>query len=241
MKLFLLLSVFYFSLATQAAFTSFAWEKNAAVYQAIQTHSFNQDLKNGTLSRKRFEYYQAQDALYLKEFAKALAILASKVEERETVLSLLEFAKNALQEGQLAQGEMNPSNLAYTSYLLATAALKTPAELASALLPCFWIYLELGKTFQPHIFPTHPYRKWIESYASPSYETSVNTMKRITDQLAEQASPLIHEKMLESFQTAFRWEWYFWEAAYTQEKWKPVLTLPGFSPDSKDSTDQMPF
>jgi thiaminase/transcriptional activator TenA len=44
-----------------------------------------------------------------------------------------------------AKVESAPANLAYTSYLLATVGFGSYAEGISAVLPCYWIYWEVGK------------------------------------------------------------------------------------------------
>ena len=41
-----------------------------------------------------------------------------------------------------------PTNLAYTSYLLATAHAGPFHEAVAALLPCYWIYWEVGKELE---------------------------------------------------------------------------------------------
>src|SRR5262249_58258646 len=43
------------------------------------------------------------------------------------------------------QAEEAPTTLAYTSYLLATTRGGSYAEGAGAVLPCYWIYWEVGK------------------------------------------------------------------------------------------------
>src|SRR6266568_5378133 len=43
------------------------------------------------------------------------------------------------------QAEPAPANLAYTSYLLATVSTGSYAEGVGAVLPCYWIYAEVGK------------------------------------------------------------------------------------------------
>ena len=56
-----------------------AWKFSSKIIEAIKAHPFNQELMDGTLSLDKFAYYVEQDTLYLQEFARCLAVLASKV------------------------------------------------------------------------------------------------------------------------------------------------------------------
>ena len=51
-----------------------------------------------------------------------------------------------------------------------------PVALAS-LIPCFYLYNVLGQYMQQKkIAPDNPYRLWIESYSSPTFQTSTQYM-----------------------------------------------------------------
>jgi len=55
------------------AFHRNIWESITDIYQAIIQHPFNEELAQGTLPREKFAFYMQQDALYLADFARALA------------------------------------------------------------------------------------------------------------------------------------------------------------------------
>jgi hypothetical protein len=94
-------------------------------------------LTDGTLSRDRFRFYAVQDALYLREFARALALTAARAPEDDWIVMLSDHAANALRvERSLHESffvefgvgpdavratPLAPTNVAYTRYLLATA------------------------------------------------------------------------------------------------------------------------
>lgn len=198
-----------------------AWHQIETVYVQIKAHPFNQELMRGTLSKERFKYYSQQDALYLPNYSRALAVLATRLENSEASATALQLAGEAAMEGSPPSGTMNPSTFNYINFLLAEAAFKTPEELAAALLPCFWIYLQLARDLKQETGEANPYYYWIKSYSSSKYETSVNKMRRLTDQLADGLSEKQVKKMLTSFEMASRLEWYFWEAAYSHLEWLP--------------------
>src|ERR1700728_3690300 len=59
-------------------FCEAAWADTAALRAAIDALPFNRELAAGTLARERFQFYITQDALYLGQFSRALAIAAAK-------------------------------------------------------------------------------------------------------------------------------------------------------------------
>ena len=78
-----------------------AWSLSKSVIQAIKNHPFNQELMKGTLARDKFAYYIEQDTLYLQDFARCHALLASKA-SLEDMKSFLTYSNQSLiveQEG----------------------------------------------------------------------------------------------------------------------------------------------
>src|SRR5919201_6987207 len=63
-------------------FSREAWERNAAIYEAIRAMPFNAQLASGSLSESRFKHYITQDAHYLVGFGRALALAAAKARMR---------------------------------------------------------------------------------------------------------------------------------------------------------------
>ena len=214
----------------QSSFSVLAREKIMPIYQEILHHPFNQELKAGTLSKDKFEFYKRQDAIYLKEFAKSLTILAAKMDDPDDAQRILKLALACLQEESIARGyqeevemEAMPATLFYTNYLLNVAAYKSREELAAALLPCFWIYLLVAEDLRAHISVENPYAGWFREYGSDSYRESVQTMIDLTDRLASKLNPQGRDKMMEAYVMASRFEWLFWDDAYKKASFWPDL------------------
>ncbi len=216
------------------SFTAHLWQTIEPIYQQILAHPFNQELAAGSLSRQRFQFYLQQDALYLTDFARALALLGSRSEGAERVVSFLNFALGAIvAERSLHESYFRlyniqpeatyaPACFAYTRFLLASAALD-PYEVAmAAVLPCFWIYREVGSAIYRTAQPNNPYQQWIETYAGEAFAQVVQQALDITDSLAEQTTAAMREKMTAAFVTASRLEWLFWDSAYRLETWQPA-------------------
>jgi thiaminase (transcriptional activator TenA) len=57
-------------------FTEELWQSIERIYAAILRHPFLTGLTDGSLPRESFQFYALQDALYLREFARALSLAA---------------------------------------------------------------------------------------------------------------------------------------------------------------------
>ncbi len=135
------------------SFCEDAWAATAALRAAIHTLPFNVELAAGTLSRERFRFYIQQDALYLGQFARVLAIAAAKAPDPAILQAFTQFSLGALTVEQAlherylaafgvsaadaARAEPAPDCLAYTSFLMAAAHHEPWEVLIAALVPCF--------------------------------------------------------------------------------------------------------
>ncbi len=216
-------------------FTDKLWIRTLPIYHAILKHPFNQELMRGTLPKEKFQFYIKQDALYLTDFSRALALLAAKSSSQANVVMFLKFSEGAIvaerglhefyfQEFQTTLDvDYAPSCFAYTNYLLATASLRSYEEAAGALLPCFWIYREVGTYIYKNAAPNNPYQKWIDMYSSDEYGKVVDQAIDFVEALFDQSGIETRMKMAIAFDTSSRLEWLFWDGAYRMEQWKPEI------------------
>lgn len=216
-------------------FSQAAWAANLPLYERILAMPFNRELMDGTLAENRFEHYIIQDAHYLEGFARALSLASAKGATADHVVQFAEAAKTAiiversLHEdffqrfgitGQaFSASQPSPVCDHYVSYLLRTAALD-PFEVAlAALLPCFWVYLEVGKHIHARARQPNPYRAWIDTYAGEAFETAVREVIATTDEEASHASARTLAAMHKAFTRATELEWMFWDSAYHMRGW----------------------
>lgn len=195
----------------------------------IHAHPFNQSLANGTLPQATFKHYIEQDALYLADFSKALAITAGRLSNTQHARAFLHFALSAIQaEQDMHQGYLgniqakrqSPACFMYTNYLLKTASLACVEEAVACLLPCFWVYREVGKAIAAHSTPNNPYSDWINLYSSQAFDQSVETMIHITNTLGLSASKTTQDNMHTAFVQSTQLEWLFWDGAFHQTNWR---------------------
>ncbi len=216
-------------------FTADLWRSIEPIYAAILRHPFVMGLTDGSLPRSSFQFYAVQDALYLREFARALSIAAARAPRDEWITMFNEHAagalkvERALHEGffrefglatdDVASTPLAPTNLAYTSYLLAVAHAAPFHEAVAALLPCYWIYWEVGKALERSGSPDPLYARWIGTYASTEFGEVVQGVLDCADRLAAEVRPAELEAMKRHFITTSRYEWMFWDMGLRREAW----------------------
>ncbi len=216
-------------------FTADLWLSIEPVYAEILAHPFLRGLTDGTLPEECFRHYVLQDAAYLREYARALSLAGVRSPDESALLMFNEHSAGAisversLHEGflkdlgvtqQEAQAtEASPTTLAYTSFLLKTATLGDHPEVLGAVLPCYWIYREVGKTLLERGSPVPRYRKWIDTYGSEEFGSLVEAVLDLTDRVCEDLNPAQKARVREAFVITSRYEWMFWDAAWRLEGW----------------------
>jgi thiaminase/transcriptional activator TenA len=114
---------------------------------------------------------------------------------------------------------MAPTCQAYTSYLLSVAYARPFHEVLAVVLPCYWIYWEVGKALIEKGSPDVMYQKWIDTYASDIFAESVEAVMDITNEAAMSLPESDRAQMLHHFITTSRYEWMFWDMGYRKEQW----------------------
>ena len=91
--------------------------------------------------------------------------------------------------------------------------------LVAAILPCFWIYHDVGTRIARHTVADNFYQPWIDTYAAPGFAESVQDVIRITDRAAAAAGDAERHAMARAFIRSAQYEWLFWDSAYRLEAW----------------------
>ncbi|MBO0824789.1 MAG: thiaminase II, partial [Actinobacteria bacterium] len=111
------------------------------------------------------------------------------------------------------------TTLAYTSYLLATAWGGSYAEGVGAVLPCYWIYWEVGKELRRRGSPDPRYQKWIDTYGGEEFGGVVREVLEVADRLGPGIGPAERTLVRRHFRATSRYEWMFWDMGYRKESW----------------------
>lgn len=205
------------------------------IWQESKDHPFILEIKAGTLPPEIFRFYLIQDRYYLEQFSKihlkaaelaidkevrscfldgVKSLEAAEISVRKTFFKELKVSKE-----EISQTPIAPAAYHYTSHMYREVESKSIARIAAALLPCYWLYQEIGEELIANGSPDPLYQRWIETYDSGSYQSAVRRQIQLTDQLALQASLDEQLLMKQAFIVSSYEELNFWEMAYTKQKW----------------------
>ncbi len=221
--------------AGDSRLTDALWAGVTDIYRSILAHPFLTGLTDGSLPPESFAYYVLQDSLYLRSYAAALAAMAGRATDTGDTRMFARHAAGAiaveeeLHDSLLAElgigaeaaaaVEPAPTTLAYTSYLLATVSGGSYAEGVAAVLPCYWIYWEVGQELLRRGSPDPRYQRWIDTYGGEEFGEVVQEVLAVTDRLGPGLASLERARVHRHFRTSSRYEWMFWDAGYRKESW----------------------
>ncbi len=210
-----------------------AWQHTTELRAAIHALPFNRELAAGTLRQDRFQFYIRQDAAYLEQYARILALAGARGPDGAILRLFAESALEAVAVEQALHGayfkqfgldpaappEPSPDCLGYTSFLLATAYHDPWEVLLGALLPCFWLYWDVGTAIAREAAEGNPYKAWIDTYADEAFGNAVKAVIAATDAAAATASDTVRQRMTTAFVRSCQYEWLFWDGAYQLRGW----------------------
>lgn len=206
------------------------WNSIGEIYDGILSSPFIKELTDGTLEFEKFKFYITQDYLYLKEYGKVLLKAGIASGNSGNMLMFMDHVKNSLSvEKQLhtyyigkwnideSVVEMSPTNRAYTNFLHVVADSEPFPNIVAAVLPCYWIYLRVGKELSKRGSPNEDYGRWIRAYGlDPNYERAVVNVINLLDSFELTDEQI---KQVEfNFKVASTYEFMFWDSAYRLER-----------------------
>ena len=221
--------------ASRPGWTGRLWAEIEPVYDAILDHPFIKGLASGELGVDSFVQFISQDTHYLQDYVRTLLTLAAKAPDFAATKMLTTHAAAAAaaetglhaelmtdlgrDPAELLAFDARPTTRAYTSFMLATVFTGSFADGLTAIIPCFWIYAEVGQHLKQAGSPNPVYQRWIDSYGSDDYLREVLLALELTDRVGLSLAPAAEAAARRHFRTAARYEWMFWDAAYRQETW----------------------
>lgn len=199
-----------------------AWQKSIDIINATISHPFNQEMMDGTLAYNKFSYYIEQDSIWLHDFGRCNSIIAAKIKS-EYAHIFLRHANNCFASEKeifvknpdiVKTGLIAPATIGFSSYLVNICATESIELAIAAILPCFWAYREVGLSIAKNSLNNNAYANWIKNYSSEAFSESVDEVIKIFDELGENTTNEIREKMLDVFYKSTCFEWHFWNNAY---------------------------
>ena len=199
------------------------WVDNAGLAREALAHPFVRGVADGTLPRQVFSGYVAQDAFFLEAFARAYALALVASPDTATVLAFAGLIAGVRDElsmhaGYAARWGVDPSTtspaeatLAYTEFLLATAATGTVGLVCAAMTPCMRLYAYLGQSLAVEgVAADSPYGSWVTAYADPAFGGLADQLEALLDAHANDT-----EIVRAAYGRAMRLEVAFFDAAYS--------------------------
>lgn len=150
------------------------------VWEASFHHPFVKGIGDGTLPLECFRFYVMQDAYYLSHFARVQALGAVKATDLYTTSRLANHAQGTYEAelklhenfskrlGITNEEKKNfkpaPTAYAYASHMYRAAYSGHLGDVIAAILPCYWLYYEIGEKLRG-CTPEEPiYQEWIGTY-----------------------------------------------------------------------------
>ena len=203
------------------------WKKSARIYDSILGLDFLNELSKGTLSNHAFARYIAQDEIYLKNYYKQMYMLADLMEDEQDRNLFLSFAQSGM-EGEKALHDMliekygidtdvKPSMVtaSYNAHICEGIATGNPCVALASVLPCMWIYNQVGLHILNHSkLEGNPYKEWILEYGQEELTTGVNKVLKMIDVWAAKADKETREMMDHYYLKAALYEYAFWDYGY---------------------------
>ncbi|WGX97492.1 TenA family protein [Nocardioides sp. L-11A] len=211
------------------------WDAIEPTHLRILEHPFITGLTTGELAPDAFLRFLAQDTYYVNEYARSLAALSSTAPTMALTRSLLEHASGAVAAESTLHAELvamlggppdllarvvpSPTAAAYVDFVTARVHTGSFFTGLAAVLPCMWVYAEVGVHLVASGSSDPAYQRWIDNYAGSGYLEEVDRILDDVDALAQVVGGEERARAAEVALTATRYEWMFWDAAYAGEQW----------------------
>ena len=204
--------------------TAALWAAGGETWHQILDLPFVRALGEGTLDEDLFAFYLDQDALYLRDYSRALATLSARADTAEAQVHWAAGAHEAiaaesqLHEGWLANrarlGGPSPITMGYTNFLRASAAGDDYVVGAAAILPCYWLYEEVGAVLSSQNHADHPYAEWLSMYGGEEFAADVARSLAEVERAFEAASPAQRVRAARAYLSACVYEREFFDQAH---------------------------
>ncbi|OFL46177.1 thiaminase II [Nosocomiicoccus sp. HMSC067E10] len=221
-------------------FSEKARELSKKFWDGSHTHPFVKGLADGTLSDESFRYYLIQDGYYLIHFSRLFGEIADRAEDKETK-DIMTRNREDLEAGEIAVREdffkdQNISDEEFDNTEVAPTADHYIAHMyrqivesedyigvaVAGMLPCPWLYQDIGAELVKHKSPVPIYQSWIDTYVTDEFNNLTERHIELCDKLYDKATEDQKERMLNAFYMSVRFEYLFFDMSYKQEEWVQI-------------------
>ena len=204
-------------------------ERHSALWERMVHHPFVVEMGEGTLPTEKFKRYFLQDYVFVGDLVSLTAQGIAKAPDFDAASRLHSFLSGILDpendlflrafdilgasEEEYSSASASPTTRAFGDFLVRTGLEGSFEEIITVLYVTEATYLDWGtRLISEGKKPDNPiYQEWIDIHGPPVLGSLVEWMGQYLD-----ASDLSTQrtKIDGKFQTALRYEYLFWEAAY---------------------------
>lgn len=208
-----------------------AWNKALKIYNAILEQPFLREMADGSLAVEKFNRYLAQDEVYLGNYGRAMFNLAEIIPNPGQKALFEAFAKEGIESEQVMHKllidrfgidlKVSASIVTstYNSHTLAAVASGSKEVGLAAILPCAWVYNEVGiEVLKFAKMEGNPYAEWMAEYGNEEFTKGVKMLVDMADEWAEAASAEVRDAMTRAYVEATLFEYAFWDYGYNGEE-----------------------
>ena len=224
-------------MAKHTKFTDELRQYAAPIWEADLKHPFVRGIANGRLPKDKFKFYLIQDYLFLLDYSRVFAYGVIKSHDEatmalfarllnETLNTEMDLHRGYCEKFGITPAEMEsapvaPTTHAYTRHLLHVAQTGSLGDVIAGVLPCQWGYAEIGTSLAEQGGSPEPlYQEWIDMYASAEFLALGEWLRNLLNEITENSSSVEKERLQRNFLLSSRYEYLFWEMAWTQEAWQ---------------------
>ncbi len=218
-------------------FTDELREFAAPIWEADLRHPFVRGIADGTLPKEKFKYYLIQDYLFLLDYSRVFAYGVIKAHDEatmalfsqllnETLNTEMDLHRGYCEKFGISPAEMEsapvaPTTHAYTRHILHVAQIGTLADVIAGVLPCQWGYAEIGTSLAEQGGSPEPlYQEWIDIYASAEFLALGEWLRNLLNDITTESSHDEKVRLQKHFLMSSRYEYMFWEMAWTEQEWQ---------------------
>ena len=204
------------------SWTKDIWAESARIFEGIKDLPFIKELADGSLDPSRFDRYIAQDELYIGNYGRQMFQLADMMPDPGQREMFRLFAQSGI-DGEKAMHELligrfgidtqvTPSKVTstYNSHTQAAIDSGSKEVALAAMLPCMWIYNEVGLYIRSIAsLEGNPYKEWVLEYGNEEFTEGVNSVLALADEWAAAADDETRVRMTRAYLEAALFEYAF--------------------------------
>jgi len=212
-------------------------QKYKVLWQKMTFHPFIEEMGDGTLPAEKFKRYFLQDYVFVNDLVSMTALGISKAPDFRAASMLNNFLTGILSpendlfvrafkelgapESEYSQASATPTTQAFGDFLMRVGLEGTFEDIITALYVTEGTYLDWGtRLINEGKRPANPiYMEWIEIHGPDVLGELVSWMGRHLDGADTGNRRAEIERI---FHTSLRYEYLFWESAYSGEHWPEV-------------------